>query len=206
MKTTSVVPKNQGGEFAHSLIAHSLIAHSLRSLKSNEHCERFAQIAQDKWATVSESLRSLMSKEWQWANCSGRSWQKSNRERFAQVAHDKWANKRFAQKIWLKSYFLVRYNSLIPSFLMSDVIESLRSLTKNEQCGRIAQVAHQQWTTMSELLRSVTKNERIARFFEGIAHSLIFFKKSGDSLRKPMSEFPALQKIQIFKNPYLNLA
>ena len=35
--------------------------------------------------------------------------------------------------------------SLIPSFLMSDVSESLRSLTKNEQCEQIAQVAHQKW-------------------------------------------------------------
>ena len=33
--------------------------------------------------------------------------------------------------------------SLISSFLVSDVSESLRSLTKNEQCERIAQVAHQ---------------------------------------------------------------
>ena len=32
---------------------------------------------------------------------------------------------------------------LIPSFLMSDVSESLRSLTKNERVERIAQVAHQ---------------------------------------------------------------
>ena len=58
----------QGWEFAHSLIAHSLIcsfahrsfAHLLKSLWSNE---RLAQIAQDKWATVSKSLRDLMTKE-----------------------------------------------------------------------------------------------------------------------------------------------
>ena len=31
----------------------------------------------------------------------------------------------------------------ISSFLMSDVSESLRLLTKNERCERIAQVAHQ---------------------------------------------------------------
>ena len=50
-------------------------------------------------------------------------------------------------------------DSLIPSFLVSDVSESLRSLTKNEQpwairsgrseemsnCEQIAQVAHQKW-------------------------------------------------------------
>ena len=32
---------------------------------------------------------------------------------------------------------------LIQSFLVSDVSKSLRSLTKNEQCERIAQVTHQ---------------------------------------------------------------
>ena len=70
---------------------------------------------------------------------------------------------------------------------MSDVSESLRSLTKNERCERIAQVAHQKWA-----------NEWIACFFERIAHSLIFLQKLSDSLRKQMSEFPAL--------PYMALA
>ena len=51
-------------------------------------------------------------------------------------------------------------NSLIPSFLMSDVSKSLRALTKNERCEPIAQVAHQKWATMSDSLRSLTKNER----------------------------------------------
>ena len=36
-------------------------------------------------------------------------------------------------------------DSLIPSFLKSDVSDSLRLLTKNELCERIAQVAHQKW-------------------------------------------------------------
>ena len=61
----------QGWEFAYSLIAHSLIAHSLiahsliRSNRSGQmsECERFAQVAQDKWANVSDSLRSLRTKE-----------------------------------------------------------------------------------------------------------------------------------------------
>ena len=72
---------------------------------------------------------------------------------------------------------------LIPSFLVADVSESLRSLTKNEQYEqiahgrshrseemsdheRIAQVAHQKWA-----------NEWIASFFERIAHSLFFGQK-----------------------------
>ena len=36
-------------------------------------CERFAQIAQDKWATMSESLRSLRGNERSWVIRSGRS-------------------------------------------------------------------------------------------------------------------------------------
>ena len=48
----------QGWEFTHSLIAH-------RSFRSNQmsDCEWFVQIAQDKWATVSKSLRSLTKNE-----------------------------------------------------------------------------------------------------------------------------------------------
>ena len=37
------------------------------------NCEQFAQIAQDKWATVSESLRSLKTNEQPWAIRSGHS-------------------------------------------------------------------------------------------------------------------------------------
>ena len=83
--------------------AHCSFAHLLILLKSNEllysvYCERFAQIAQDKWVTVRESLRSLKTNEQPWANGSGRSWQMSNHEQFAQVPHDKWTNELFAQK------------------------------------------------------------------------------------------------------------
>ena len=57
---------------------------------------------------------------------------------------------------------------------------------------QFAQVTHQNWATVSKSLRSLTKNERIIRFFERIAHSLIFSQKTSDLLRKPMSEFPTL--------------
>ena len=72
-------------------------------------------------------------------------------------------------------------NSLVPSFLVSDVRESLRWLTKNEGCERITQVAHQKW-----------ENAWMAYFFERIAYLLIFGQKTSNSLGKPMSEFPAL--------------
>ena len=42
-----------------------------------------------------------------------------------------------------KKKFEKMSESLISSFLVSDVSELLRSLTKNERCERIAQVAHQ---------------------------------------------------------------
>ena len=54
----------------------SLFAHLLFF---KEGLERFAPIALNKRAIVSDSLRSLMTKEWPWAIRSGHSWQKSNR-------------------------------------------------------------------------------------------------------------------------------
>ena len=91
---------------------------------------------------------------------------------------------------------------------MSDVSKSLRLLSKNEQCEQIAQVAQQKWAMWANLsgrspkmsdherIAQVTHqnwaNERIAHFFERITHLLIFLQKTSDSLRKPMSEFPAL--------------
>ena len=70
-------------------------------------------------------------------------------------------------------------NSLIPSFLVIDVSESL---TKNE---RFAQDAHQKWA-----------NEPIAHFFVRLAHTVNsnFSQKKSDLLRIPMSEFPTLQR------------
>ena len=44
---------------------------------------------------------------------------------------------------YIQCFILKMSESLIPSFLMSDVSESLRSLTKNERCEGSAQVAHQ---------------------------------------------------------------
>ena len=80
-------------------------------------------------------------------------------------------------------------DSLIPSFLvsellrsltkMSDVSKSLRPLTKNERCEQIAQVAHQKWATMSNLLSWLTKNEQMSKSFVFLSESPIrsFFRK-----------------------------
>ena len=133
-------------------------------------CEQFAQIAQDKWATVSELIRSLISKEQPWANRSGRSYQKSDSR-------------------WLKKSKILFFSMFYITFKMSD---SLIPFFLNQRCERIAQVDHQKWANMSKSLRLITKNEQIARFFERITHLLIFLQKTSDWLRKPMSKFPAL--------------
>ena len=55
----------------------------------------FGQNPKNLRATMSDSLRSVLTKERPWANCSGCSYLKSDLERFAQVAHNKratWAN------------------------------------------------------------------------------------------------------------------
>ena len=67
----------QGWEFAHSLISLKSIERLgvIRSdRKANEDCEQIAQVAHIKRATVSESLRLLMTNEQPWAIPSSRSW------------------------------------------------------------------------------------------------------------------------------------
>ena len=147
----------------------------------------FAHFTQIKWATVSELLRSLRENERPWANRSGRPRQISDGEQFAQVTQRKWANERFAQKMLakkkLKSCFLVCFifgfffNEQIAHSLhsgrstkMSDVSESLSSLTKNEWFAHIAQ---RKWAIVSKSLRSLTKNERMSESFVSLSESLI---------------------------------
>ena len=181
---------------------------SIRLLKTNERLwanrsccsrqmsdrEQIAQVIHYKWATVSDSLRSLIINELMsdsLKNC----WQKKSKILFFSMFYISFLFKKLS-------------DSLIPSFLM------LRLLTKNERCEQITQVTYQKWATISDLLRSLTKNERLwanrsgcspkmsewvnPSFFERIAHSLIFSQKISDSLRKPSSEFPAQVKIQQF--------
>ena len=80
-------------------------------------------------------------------------------------------------------FYLKKWVNRSFPLLASDGSESLRSLTKNERpwgiCShrseeisdreQIAQIAHQKWA-----------NEWIARFFEQIAHALIFGQKTSD--------------------------
>ena len=104
--------------------------------------EQIAEVAHDKWATVSDSLRSLMTNE-----------------QFAQKCILKKTKILFFFVCFVYFFILKMSNLLIPSFLVSDVSKSLRLLTKNERCEPIAQVAHQKWAIMSDLLRSFRGNE-----------------------------------------------
>ena len=84
---------------------------------------------------------------------------------------------------------------LILTYLVSDVSESLRSLTKKERCEQIDQVSHQKLATVSDSLRSLTKNEQMSEllvFWANHSFNHFFIKKTSDLLRKPMREFPAL--------------
>ena len=79
------------------------MSESLILLKSNGRCERIAQVAQQKWATMSDSLRPLRGNERSWANRSGRLPKMSewvNRSFF-------WANRSFAH-FWAKKRAIVR--------------------------------------------------------------------------------------------------
>ena len=75
-------------------------------------------------------------------------------------------------------------NLLIPSFLVSDVSELLRSLTKNDDVTRewIAQVAHQKWANHS--------------FLEQLANSLIcsFFRKKRAIRSETVERIPSPAK------------
>ena len=74
-KPVALSAGGQLGVVVASRVGNSLISSSL--------IHSFAQIAQIKWVTVSDSLRSLRTNERLWVNCSGHSCQKSNCEQIA---------------------------------------------------------------------------------------------------------------------------
>ena len=75
----------------------------LKMLIPSERSERIAQVAQDKWATVSDLLRSLRRNELSWANRSDRSPNISELLTF-------WANRSFAH------FFLPKNKRFAPKF------------------------------------------------------------------------------------------
>ena len=96
-----------------SLIPSFLVNESelLRLLTKKEWCEWIAQVSHQKWATMSNSIRSLRGNERSWANRSGCSLKMSewvDRSFF-------WANRSFAH-FWAKNErFIRKTDERIPS-------------------------------------------------------------------------------------------
>ena len=93
------VPQAQTGQFlstgtvhtrtnVHSVICWFLFSKYIAQITQDKwalcKCEQFAQVTQDKWVTVSQSVRCLMTKDFE----------KSNHERFPQVVQHKRANEQ----------------------------------------------------------------------------------------------------------------
>ena len=158
-----------GNSLIRSLLIRSFDICSFRSNKMSD-CEGFAQIAQDKWATVSKSLMVAQRKWAMWANRSFHSLKMSEWAIRSKVFGFKKSKILFYYvlfKVFLNNFEKI-CESLISSFLVSDVSRSFcsnqmsavsKSLTKNE---RFAQVAQRKWAMWAN--RSFfDKNERFAR-------------------------------------------
>ena len=114
-KFVSVEPDCQGPIYTGLGIRSSLIC-SNRSGQMNK-CERFAQVAQDKWATVSESFRSLMTNEQMWVIRSVRSGQMSEWANCSVF----WANPSFSLLLTKNEQFVqffFFFNHIFCSFLL----------------------------------------------------------------------------------------
>ena len=84
-------------------------------IRSFAHCS-FTQIAQDKWATVSESLRSLRENERPWAIRSSRSEEISNVSKsLILLTKNQWISTSL-KKFWLKKSKNLFYNVLFKDF------------------------------------------------------------------------------------------
>ena len=140
----------------------------IRSSHSGQisECERFAQVAQDKWATVSESLRSLMTNEGVWAIRSGCSGPMSeslvflSKSLMFSFAHKKWTirSKKFEKIVfWYVFTFFGSFFKNAHSFWAKWANRSSRSGQMSDR-ERFAQVAQKEWTIVSESLRSLTKH------------------------------------------------
>ena len=143
--------------------------------------ERIAQVAHDKWATVSDSLRSLLINE-QMRDALKIFWQKISEILFFSIFYTGFfilKNERFAHYLIFGEWCMQIAQFTHQKWAMW-ANHSGRS-PKMSDHDRFTQVAHQKWA-----------NERITCFFEWIAHSLYFLQKTSNSIRKPMSEFPAL--------------
>ena len=80
------------------------------------------------------------------------------------------------------------------------VSSSLRSLKTNERPWANRTGRSEEMSDVSDSLISLTKNERMSELLIILSESLIFRQKTSDSLRNQMSEFPALKKSMAFNH------
>ena len=151
------------------LFGSSLFWSKSQKLKSDH--EWFAQVRLNKRATMSKLLRLLLSKEWPWEICSGRSLQKSD---LSKSLKNEWFARRNSEK------WLFCMNSF-PSFEPKSAL--LLSLF-----AHLLFFKEQPWAILfkKERLRDSLK-KRMNHTFFSFAHT-----KKTNLLKKPMSEFPTL--------------
>ena len=154
--------------FAHRSFAQLLRSNErlwvIRSYCSRQmsNCERIAQVAHVKRATVSNSLRSIMINEWRreslvfWGNCSFA---------LSLTKNEQFALKNLTEIVFFSTFCF--FKLLIHSFLMSHMS---RLLTKNERIARFLSTLMVFWENCSFT-----------------HYLLIFLQKTSASLRKPMS-------------------
>ena len=135
-------------------------------------CDWFTQITQDKWATVSKSLKTNKQKG---ANYSGSLF--CGKLLIHSFAHKKWA---ICWKIWIKSYVYVC--TIFKSFFVSLKKQVSCSFPFfNEWCELSAQAAHDKRVTC-----------RSPKMKEWANCSFFSANRSFTSLRLPMRKFPTL--------------
>ena len=156
--------------------------------------ERIAQVTQRKWATMSESLRSLKTNEQLWAI--------RGNERMSDSLQN------YGLKN-LKSCFLVCFtygffilkmsDLLIPSFLVSDVSELLRPLNKNERCERSWGNRSGGSPKMSEWVNSsfFWANCSFAHFW---AKHERFARKTDEGIPSPAWQYPSVVEVCMLTN------
>ena len=96
---------------------------------------------------------------------------------------------------YMRFFYLKMSEWLIPSFLVSDVSESLRLLTKNEGPWAIRSCCSEEMSDherISQVAHLKLANEWIAHLFWAYRSFAHFWAKKSNSLGKPMSEVQAL--------------
>ena len=135
--------------------------------------ERIAQVAQDKWATLSDSLRSLRGNE-QMSDSLKKCWLKKSKILFFSMFYIQffyWKNERIAHFL----FFGERCEWIAQVAHQKWAMWANRSghSPKMSDHEQFAQVAQRKWAIVRELLRLLTKNERMSESLVFLSVSLI---------------------------------